>query len=506
MATVSNVEQISDLDTWCRAAEETMIGLSWVEYGQGSGLKIPEDEKNEGVLSKQMEDLAKRLLFLVNEGTIPRSGLPTTFINDCIYNSHKSVSFPLQIGIEEARNNVIAGGYTLKDGRPVNLNTWRLFNKENLSNHEARDKVFHMIVEDAYRLLGPKVSTFLNSSRENFARYNMTLFDVFAEQVGASKEKILEIIKKTGEYAKKPFKEAAEDLWPSLVGREPKPEDDFYVIRSAVSNAINPIFPQIESEKLLLELMDGDLQIKNFVRHVAMDTRRRKGKSSSPGTFTIKIPTIIKLQYNLQTPFEDTQSGLHEAGHSIHYASIDPNRPYWDKYVFTPSTAEVFSVLFEGLATDPTFLKKKIGLTDDEKIRKIQELSRFNELFFMAFYPLNSRVKIAIFEEGLDVDQTSKMYEKLATEYGLHLPGNYWLAHHILPQTDFIYEPAYIVANIRAADMRARLADKYGEDWWQNKQAGQYLVDNAFKPGNSVKLDDFSSLESDAYFKEVGVI
>jgi hypothetical protein len=507
MATqVLNVEQISDLDTLCKATEETMIGLNWVEYGQGSGLKIPEDEKNKDVLSKQMEDLAKRLLFLVDKGTIPRSSVPTFFINDCIYNSNKSVSFPLQMEIEETRNHVIAKGYTTNSGKAVTLNTWRTFNKENLQKPEVRDPVFHLLIEDAYRLLGPKVSAFFDASRKNFAKYNMTAFDAFAVQAGATKEKIIEIIKKVGNYAKKPFKEVAEELWPSLIGREPKPEDDFYVTRSAVSNAINSIFPQIEPEKLILELMDENLQIKNFVRHVAIDSRKREGKMSSPVTFPIRIPTIIKLQYIQTMPFEDTQSGLHEMGHSADYASISPDRPYWDKYTFNPSAAEVFSILFEGLATDSIFLKKKIGLKDDEKIRKIQELSRFHELHFMVFYPVNSLVKIAMFEDGLSVDQAVDMYEKLSADYGLPLPGKYWLAHHVVPQVDFIYSPSYILANIRAADMRGRLVDKYGDDWWQNKEAGQYLVNNIFEPGNSVNLDDFSNLNSDAYFKEVGVI
>jgi len=501
-----DVGQISDLDTWCKAAEETSVGLTWIEYRQASGRRVPEDEQNKGVLSKQMEDLSKRLLFLVDKGNIPRSSVPTILINDCIYNSQKSVSFPLQMEIEEMRNKVTAKGYALSDGRPVTLNTWRLYNGENLKKHEVRDPVFHMLVEDAYRLLGPKVSVFLNTSRENFARHNMTAFDSFAELAEMSTEKILEIIKKVGRYAKKPFEEAAEELWPTLVGRKPKPEDDFYVMRSAVSNVINPMFPKIEPKKLILELMNEDLQIGNFVHYVEIDSERREGKMSSPVTFGIRVPSIVKLQYIERIPFEDIQMVLHEAGHSGNFSCVDPSRPYWDKYVSNPAKAEVFSILFERLATDPVFLKKKIGLTDDEKIKKIQELSRFHELHFMVFYAANSLLKIAILDKGLDIDQAVEMYKKLTAEYGLPLPGMYWLAHHVLPQTDYIYEPSYILANIRAADMNARFVDEYGEDWWRNNEASKYLVKTAFHPGNSVNLDEFSSIDSNAYFKEVGVI
>jgi len=507
MATsILNVDQISDLNAWSKEAEKTHVGLNWIEYRQCSGQKIPEDEKNKDVLSKQMENLSKRLLFLVDKSIIPRSEIPTILINSSILNSQKLKSFNLQMEIEEARNNVVAKGYSTTDGKPVTLNTWRLYNKENLKNPEVRDSVFHMLVRDAHRLLGPKVSVFLNTSKENFAKYNMTLFDVFAEWSGKSKEKIIEIIKKVGNYAKKPFKEAAEEFWPLLVSREFTPVDDFYVMRSAVSNAINPIFPQTEPKKLLLELMNEGLQIQNFANHVTIDNEKREGKMSSPATFPIKIPTEIVLQYIQTLPFQDTQSGLHEMGHSVHYASIGLDRPYSDKYVFMPPLAEVFSILFEGLATDSKFLKKKIGLKDDEKIRKIQELSRFHELYFMVFYAANSLLKIAIFEQDLNIYQAVDLYGKLTAEYGLYLPGEYWLTHHVMAQNDFIYSPSYIIGNIRGADMRARMANEYGEEWWENKEAGKYLVNTAFEPGNSINLDRLSSLESNAYLREAGVI
>ena len=52
------------------------------------------------------------------------------------------------------------------------------------------------------------------------------------------------------------------------------------------------------------------------------------------------------------------------------------------------------------------------------------------------------------------MDQASEAYSKLIKEYtGFEMPGEYWLLHHILPDS-IMYVPSYLLAVIMASNWR----------------------------------------------------
>jgi hypothetical protein len=73
------------------------------------------------------------------------------------------------------------------------------------------------------------------------------------------------------------------------------------------------------------------------------------------------------------------------------------------------------------------------------------------ELFFVTFYPANSLMKLEYWKENLSIHQASELYSRLIKEYtGFKMPGEYWLLHHILPES-IMYVPSYLLAAVRAA-------------------------------------------------------
>ncbi len=73
------------------------------------------------------------------------------------------------------------------------------------------------------------------------------------------------------------------------------------------------------------------------------------------------------------------------------------------------------------------------------------------------------------------MDQASEAYSKLIKEYtGFEMPGEYWLLHHILPDS-IMYVPSYLLAAIRAFELEIYMQSKFGNTWWKEKEAGRVL-------------------------------
>lgn len=54
------------------------------------------------------------------------------------------------------------------------------------------------------------------------------------------------------------------------------------------------------------------------------------------------------------------------------------------------------------------------------------------------------------------------------------MPGEYWLLHHILPDS-IMYVPSYLLAAIRAFELEIYMQSKFGNTWWKEKEAGRVL-------------------------------
>ena len=123
------------------------------------------------------------------------------------------------------------------------------------------------------------------------------------------------------------------------------------------------------------------------------------------------------------------------------------------------------------------------------------------ELFFVTFYTANSLMKIEYWKRNLSIDQACEVYSRLIKEYtGFEIPGEYWLLHHILPES-IMYVPSYLLAAVRSAELNAYIKNRFGDQWWTEKETGKSLRE-IMKPGASMDLSVFSNLDSSIFVKE----
>jgi oligoendopeptidase F len=314
-------------------------------------------------------------------------------------------------------------------------------------------------------------------------------------------ETLMGTIKSMGHEAMKPFKDALTDIGKTILGgKEPEYYDDFYYFRNKAYFDIESNFLTIEplgEVKKILMNMEFDLSSIHF------DTQDRKDKYPSPICFFVKIPDDIRILYKKESPYFDLQACFHETGHAMHASSIDKRNDYWDKYKIPMGISEIFSTFLERLTKNTRHISSLSNFTED-KNTTFKSLSRirFMELFFVTFYTANSLMKLQYWKENLSIDEASELYARLIKEYtGFEIPGEYWLLHHILPES-IMYVPSYLLAAVRSAELDTYIRNICWDNWWKEKEAGKELRE-IMKPGAKIDLSIFSNLDSNRFLQEI---
>jgi Zn-dependent M32 family carboxypeptidase len=309
---------------------------------------------------------------------------------------------------------------------------------------------------------------------------------------------LAEFVKFLGQKARNSFREALNEVSKEVLNRDADYYDDFYFFRNKVYKDIESrlsVDPLLEVKKIL-RTMEFDLG------NIHFDTEDRKNKYPSPICFFVQIPHDIRVLYKNESPYFDLQGCFHETGHAMHASSIDENSPYWHKYRISMGIAEIFSILLERITKNKIYLQSLLGKDSSEIIDKIHAKNKFLELFFVTFYAANSLMKLEFWNKNLTVDEACKVYASLIKDYtGFEVPGQYWLLHHILPES-IMYVPSYLLAAVRAAELESHMKNRFGDTWWYNNKSGKELRE-IMKPGAQIDLSIFSKLDPKEYLMEI---
>jgi hypothetical protein len=330
--------------------------------------------------------------------------------------------------------------------------------------------------------------------------YILTPVSAYMTNEAFKHDSLLEFVKSLGEKAKIPFRNALLNTSKELLNRDPDYYDDFYFFRNRIYSDIEGAFAYLDPVheiKRTLRSMNFDLS------NIQFDTESRKDKYPSPICFFVEIPSDVRVLYKSESPYFDFQGCLHESGHAIHATSIDNKCSYSEKYRISMGVAEIFSMFLERLSRNPFYLNSLLSTTKkDILVDRIIAKNNFMDLFFITFYTANTLMKIEYWEKNLRSDGASDLYSRLIREYlGIDMPGEYWLLHHILPEA-IMYVPSYLIAAVRAFELERYIMDKFGEKWWNEKEAGDEIR-KIMKPGANLDISIFSRLDIVGYLEEL---
>lgn len=479
-----------NLQQWCQLDERIYTAESDERFNQYAGLA-----HSEKVIERLAEmKVTSAKIFLENFSE------PRELYLSAIESIADASTKKLELKLYNLRNQKIVSSKHRFAGRPVNWSTWRQFNSAE-KDPKKRKHVYDEFIRKT-RYIAPVIGERFSAIEKIYAQSSgkkLSPLDGYLENEKFSYSGLMALVKSMGSQAKKPFREALAGISKKVLGgREAEYYDDFYFFRNRVFSDVERHFagvnPVVQVKKTLAA-MDFDLS------KIYFDTEDRKEKYPSPICFFVQVPNDVRVLYKSESPYFDLQGCYHEMGHAAHATSIDPSAQYWDRYGFPMGVAEIFSIFLERLTKNRRYLRT-LGVADERVLDELQARNNFMELYFVTFYTANSLMKAEFWRRRLSVDRASDLYAKLVREYtGLAMPGRYWMLHHILPDA-IMYVPSYLVAAVRAAELERQLQDKFGEEWWTQKEAGRHIRE-IMRPGAGIDLTSFSKMDSGLFMGEI---
>jgi hypothetical protein len=186
-------------------------------------------------------------------------------------------------------------------------------------------------------------------------------------------------------------------------------------------------------------------------------------------------PYVVHLITRAQGGLSDYQAFLHEAGHALHYAGVDPRLPYTFRSISRDhALTEIYSYIFEAVTREPGWHALHFGLTDLQA-EENAEATVFLEALLFRRYTAKLRYELGFWEAFSEERGSSERdYSTLLTEAtGIRYDPRGYLSD----MDSGFYSGDYLRAWIRAAQLRTFLLGEVGSDWWRSEQTGAILRD-----------------------------
>jgi hypothetical protein len=207
-------------------------------------------------------------------------------------------------------------------------------------------------------------------------------------------------------------------------------------------------------------------------QNIKLDLDDRPQKSPRACVIPSDPPTVVHLITRAQGGLHDYQAFLHEAGHALHYAGVDPDLPYTFRNLSRDhALTEIYSYILEAITREPEWHAHYFGLSDEQAAQNA-EATTFLEAVLFRRYTAKLQFELdfwARFNEGDDGPDGYE--ERLTGATGIRYRADAYLAD----MDAGFYSADYLRAWIRSAQLRDYLVREVGEDWWRNAETGERL-------------------------------
>jgi hypothetical protein len=206
--------------------------------------------------------------------------------------------------------------------------------------------------------------------------------------------------------------------------------------------------------------------------NIRLDLDDRPQKSPRACVIPSDPPSVVHLITRAQGGLHDYQAFLHEAGHALHYAGVDPALPYTFRNISRDhALTEIYSYIFEAITREPEWHAHYFGLADDEAVRNA-EATMFLEAVLYRRYTAKLQFELDFWGRFNEDGGVPDGYEERLTEAtGVRYRADAYLAD----MDGGFYSADYLRAWIRSAQLRDYLVREIGEDWWRNAATGERL-------------------------------
>ncbi|MGH7668498.1 MAG: hypothetical protein ACRENQ_03310 [Gemmatimonadaceae bacterium] len=212
---------------------------------------------------------------------------------------------------------------------------------------------------------------------------------------------------------------------------------------------------------------------------VILDTGNREGKRARAFCSPVRVPEEVYLVLRPHGGQNDWNTFLHELGHALHFAYMQPDLPFEYRWLGDNSITEGYAMLFDHRLQDRRWLARYASLPAAE-IQPFLRSAGFEELQLLRRYCAKLIYETHLYGGDVGWSALPDLYVQLLTD-----------------ATGFRYHPAdafvdvdpryYAARYLRAWQLQAlineTLTERFNEDWWRNPSAGPWIVNELFAPG-----------------------
>jgi hypothetical protein len=209
------------------------------------------------------------------------------------------------------------------------------------------------------------------------------------------------------------------------------------------------------------------------IPNIKLDVEDRPQKNPRACVIASKPPEIVHLITRAQGGLSDYQAFLHEAGHALHYAGVDPRLPYTFRAISRDhALTEIYSYIFEAVSREPGWHAQYFGLSDAQAEENAQ-VTLFLESLLFRRYTAKLRYELGFW--GAFAEERGSSPRDYATRLTDATGIRYDERNYLSDMDAGFYSADYLRAWIRAAQLRAYLVREIGSEWWRSAETGEFL-------------------------------
>jgi len=227
------------------------------------------------------------------------------------------------------------------------------------------------------------------------------------------------------------------------------------------------------AEKMMpaLEVSLADLGIDlRSQQNVELDIEQRPKKSPRAFCAPIEVPGRVVLVIQPMGGADDWRALFHEAGHTEHYAHVNPDLPVEARRLGDVSVTEAWATLMEHFLLEPGWLASRLDFPRPDEFAA--------EAAAGSLYLLRRYCGKLLYE--LEFHAATELDEQAMSSRYVELLGG---ALKIEPSpTDYLgdidssfYVTGYLRSWALQAQLRNHFRDRFGSAWFANREAGSML-------------------------------
>jgi hypothetical protein len=211
---------------------------------------------------------------------------------------------------------------------------------------------------------------------------------------------------------------------------------------------------------------------------VRMDTSERAGKQPRAFCVPARVPDEVYLVLRPAGGHGDYRTFWHELGHAMHFASVDADRPFHERWLGDNSVTEGFAMLWDHLTMDEGWLSRytEMGQRGNGAVGRIGDL-RFelavSELYLLRRYAAKLRYEMTLHRADYGRQLASEYADRLTEATGFRYPEEDYL-HDVDPG---FYSARYLRAWQLEATLAHALVGRFDVDWYRHPRAGAFVRD-----------------------------